>query len=58
LRALTDRDHKEVYKIASLLLNENIGVIKNTDEVTAVGHRVVHGGTFSDTVLIDNAVKR
>jgi acetate kinase len=53
------RDHKEgLQKIASLLLNENIGVIKNTDEVTAVGHRVVHGGTFfSDTVLIDNAVK-
>jgi acetate kinase len=52
-------DHKAgLVKIASLLMDEKIGVIKNTDEVAAVGHRVVHGGTFfSDTVLIDKAVK-
>ena len=53
------RNHKEgLQKIASLLLNENIGVIKNTDEVDAVGHRVVHGGTyFSDTTIITPEVK-
>ena len=53
------RNHKEgLQKIASLLLNENIGVIKNTDEVDAVGHRVVHGGTyFSDKTIITPAVK-
>jgi acetate kinase len=52
-------NHKEgLLKIASLLLNENIGVIKNTNEVDAVGHRVVHGGTFfSDTTVITNEVK-
>ena len=45
-------------KIANLLMDENIGVIKNTKEVDAVGHRVVHGGTFfSDTVLINQSVK-
>jgi acetate kinase len=52
-------DHKAgLLKIASLLLNEEIGVIKNTDEVDAVGHRVVHGGIFfSDTTIITSEVK-
>jgi acetate kinase len=52
-------DHKAgLLKIASLLLNEEIGVIKNTDEINAVGHRVVHGGTFfSDTTVITQEVK-
>lgn len=45
-------------KIAELLMNENIGVIKSTEEIDAVGHRVVHGGTyFSDTTIIDQEVK-
>ncbi|MGO4822068.1 MULTISPECIES: acetate/propionate family kinase [unclassified Flavobacterium] len=45
-------------KIAHLLMDDNIGVIKSTDEIDAVGHRVVHGGaSFSDTVVIDQAVK-
>jgi acetate kinase len=45
-------------KIAQLLMDDRIGVIKSTDEITAVGHRVVHGGaTFSDTVIIDQEVK-
>ena len=44
--------------IANLLMNEKTGVLKNTEEVDAVGHRVVHGGTyFSDPVLIDEVVK-
>lgn len=45
-------------KIAQLLMNPTIGVIQSTDEVKAVGHRVVHGGNdFSNTVLINDAVK-
>ena len=45
-------------KISQLLLDETIGVIKSTQEIEAVGHRVVHGGaSFSDTVLITNEVK-
>ncbi len=45
-------------KISQLLMDEKVGVIKSTDEIEAVGHRVVHGGaTFSDTVVIDNEVK-
>jgi len=35
------------------------GVIKSIGEITAVGHRVAHGGeNFKESVLIDNDVKR
>ncbi|KDN56438.1 acetate/propionate family kinase [Flavobacterium seoulense] len=45
-------------KISQLLLNESFGVIKSTQEIEAVGHRVVHGGAdFSNTVLITEEVK-
>ncbi len=46
-------------KIASMLLDPKRGVLKNADEIVAVGHRVVHGGSaFSKTTLIDREVKR
>jgi len=45
-------------KIVSLLLDKKSGVISSTDEISAVGHRVVHGGsTFSKTVAITQKVK-
>lgn len=45
-------------KIVKLLLDDNIGVLKTTLEIDAVGHRVVHGGsTFSKTTRIDENVK-
>lgn len=45
-------------KIAQLLMDDKIGVIKSTKEVEAVGHRVVHGGSsFSNTTLITKDVK-
>ncbi len=45
-------------KIAELLMHEETGVIKSTDEIEAVGHRVVHGGsTFTSTVIITDVVK-
>lgn len=45
-------------KISKLLLDESIGVIKSTEEIEAVGHRVVHGGaSFSNTVLITEEIK-
>lgn len=47
-----------IEKIAALLLDKKSGVIQNTDEIEAVGHRVVHGGSaFSKTTLIDKDVK-
>ena len=45
-------------KIANLLMDEKVGVIKSTKEINAVGHRVVHGGSsFSNTTIIDSEVK-
>lgn len=45
-------------KIAELLMDKNIGVIKSTQEIEVVGHRVVHGGaSFSNPVHIDAEVK-
>lgn len=45
-------------KVVKFLLDEEVGVIKSTSEIAAVGHRVVHGGaTFSNTVVIDDLVK-
>jgi acetate kinase len=45
-------------KIAELLMDKNVGVIKSTQEIDVVGHRVVHGGaSFSNPVHIDEEVK-
>jgi len=45
--------------IISILLSPNHGVIKDKNEIDAVGHRVVHGGEqFSESVLIDSNVNR
>lgn len=51
--------HKEgLKKIVDLLLHPENGVIKNTDDIEVVGHRVVHGGnSFSNTTLITAVVK-
>lgn len=43
--------------IVSILLSKNHGVIKNKEEINAIGHRVVHGGEiFSGSVLINENV--
>jgi acetate kinase len=45
-------------KVADMLLDPEKGVIKSTSEIGAVGHRVVHGGSyFSDTTIITEEVK-
>jgi acetate kinase len=45
-------------KIAKTLLDPKIGVINSVDEIEAIGHRVVHGGSkFSKTVLINQEIK-
>lgn len=44
--------------VAKLLLEPTLGLLENSDEIGAVGHRVVHGGSaFSKTVVIDEQVK-
>lgn len=43
--------------IIKTLLNKEIGVVGSMDQISAVGHRVVHGGEkFASSVLIDDAV--
>ncbi len=45
-------------KINKFLLDKEKGVLSNADEITAVGHRVVHGGsTFAKTTVINEEVK-
>lgn len=51
-------DHKVAIEyVLSILLSKNHGVIKDKSEITAVGHRVVHGGeSFKGSVLISTDV--
>lgn len=43
--------------VLAILLSSNHGVISDRKEISAVGHRVVHGGEeFSESVLINNDV--
>lgn len=55
----TLKDHEEgLHEVARLLTDAEIGVIKNPDEIDAVGHRVVHGGeAFAATTFITGDVK-
>lgn len=52
-------NHKAGLKLlAKQLLDKNSGIIKSADDITIVGHRVVHGGKhFSETTQITKAVK-
>lgn len=54
------KDHEEALKlILEVLLDPEIGVIKDLSEITAVGHRVVHGAErFASSVLIDEEVMK
>lgn len=51
--------HKEGMEvIISELTNKEYGVIENLDGITAVGHRVAHGGDiFKEATLVDEKVK-
>jgi len=51
-------DHREgFHRMLDLLVNRDEGIIREKSEVSAVGHRVVHGGeTFKSPVVIDDRV--
>ena len=51
-------DHREgLNRISDLLVDPVLGVIRNKSEISAVGHRVVHGGeAFQVPTIIDEAV--
>lgn len=53
------QNHEEGLKmVANLLLEPSVGLLNDPNEIDAVGHRVVHGGsTFSQTVIINEEVK-
>ena len=52
------KDHDvAIKKVLKVLVDEKIGVIKSLKEISAVGHRVLHGGEiYKDSVLIDAKV--
>ena len=52
------KTHKEALNLVmAALVDPAHGVVKSLEEITAVGHRAVHGAeTFSDSVVIDDAV--
>ncbi len=49
--------HSEaITAVLNILVDKENGVIASTDEIDAVGHRVLHGGMkFSDSCVIDDA---
>lgn len=52
------KDHKDAIKLVlDALIDETRGVIKSMDEISAVGHRVVHGGEkYATSVVINEDV--
>ena len=53
-------DHKvAIQMVMDALQDPEHGVVANTDEITAIGHRVLHGGTtYSESIVVDEDVKR
>ncbi|MBS5966510.1 acetate/propionate family kinase [Finegoldia magna] len=53
------KDHTEaINHVFDALLDEKYGVIKSLDEVSAIGHRVLHGGDkLTESCIIDEKVK-
>jgi len=51
-------DHEQgIEYMLGVLINKEYGCLKSLDEISAVGHRVVHGAEeFSESVLIDEKV--
>ncbi len=54
------KDHSDAIRmVLEALTNKEYGVISDMSEISAVGHRVVHGGEFfSKSVIIDDNVKK
>ena len=52
--------HAEALKLVlDTLVDKKLGVISSVDEISAVGHRVLHGGDrLSGSVLVTDEVKR
>lgn len=59
-RPCVARDHAEALQVViGVLTDKELGVIDDLSEISAIGHRVVHGGEkFAYSVLIDDEVMR
>ncbi len=55
---VTMNDHTEAFvQIKNALIDEKVGVIKDLSEVSAIGHRVVQGGSiFKESKIVDEKV--
>lgn len=53
-------DHKvAIQLVMDALQDKDHGVIASVDEISAIGHRVLHGGTtYSESIVVDEDVKR
>lgn len=53
-------DHKvAIGLVLEALQDAEHGVVKSTDEITAVGHRVLHGGTkYCESIVVNDDVKK
>ena len=48
-----------IQMVLDALMDATHGVIQNTEEIAAIGHRVLHGGTvYSDSIIVNADVKR
>ncbi len=58
IETLPIKDHTEgLSRIVEILTHPKHGVIRDKSEITAVGHRVVHGGEqFQTSTVIDESV--
>ena len=54
------KDHKEAIELVlKAMVDKDYGAISSTDEISAVGHRVLHSAEdFKESVLIDDEVIR
>ena len=52
------KDHTAAFEqVKNALTDPEVGVLKSLDEVSAIGHRIVQGGSiFSESVLVDEKV--
>jgi acetate kinase len=47
-----------IEEIMNNMMNDHHGVIKNESEIDAIGHRIVHGGTYSDSEKLTDEVMK
>lgn len=55
------KNHDDAFNhLKEILTSKEIGVIKSMDEITAIGHRVVHGGEFftGPVIINDEVIKK